>query len=127
MITDKDNEINEKKKNLIEEVLNEARDRTAYIASISAEASRIISELDGKINYIKHLHSNVDHSTYLSMSNSFIDHIQKDVLHNIDLLLATDLDKISDPIITPIEKTTPTNTNKKIKSVKFNSELVINE
>ncbi len=49
------------------------------------------------------------------MSDSFIEHIKKDVLNNIDMLLATDLSKIADPIIPHKEK----GVLKKQKTVKF--------
>ncbi len=111
--------IESRKATIVEKTLTEAKDRAAFLSSISAETHRLMTEVDSKINYIKHLYNNVDQSTYLAMSNAFNENIRKDVLTNIETLLRMEHKSISlDQIITkPDDKN-----NKQKTRIRINEE-----
>jgi len=89
------------------------------LASISAEVSRLISEFDSKIGFIRYIFTNSDHSTYISMTNIFIEYMRNDALYNVDLLLSMDLEKIREPIVPEIQKIDNSPDRKIKKEVQF--------
>jgi hypothetical protein len=78
--------------------------RTVYLASIQSEVSRLLMELDSKVTFIKNQYINADHSTYISMSNVFIDYIKKELIHHFEMITNNDFEKFKEPIISPYEK-----------------------
>jgi hypothetical protein len=114
VVKDLDTSILERKKGLIQEVETEALSRSICLASMSMELQRLISEIDIKMNFMRNQFHNTDHSTYISMTNVFIEHMKKDVLHQVDMITNTELERIKDPIINERE-----NDRKKAKAIKF--------
>jgi len=85
-----------KRKNKIQHSLDsETLARCTYLASMSIEFQRLISEIDSKISFIRNQHYNADSATYINMTKCFDKYMREDMVHNLDILLNTNLDGIT--------------------------------
>jgi len=83
--------MNKTKTDLEKEVL----DRCSYLASISIELQRLISEIDNKVNFLKHQYYNSDNATYISMKIIFMSYMKNEVIPNLELLMSINFDGIT--------------------------------
>lgn len=88
-------EINERLAKAQEELDNEILFRSTYLASVSVEIQRIITEIDTKIVFLKNQYSNADMSTYIAMSNMFSKYMKEELLPNLDLLCNINFEQIT--------------------------------
>ena len=73
----------------------EVLDRCAYLASISIELQRLISEIENKVNFLKHQYHNTDNATYISMTIIFMNYMKNEVISNLELLMSINYDGIT--------------------------------
>ena len=93
----------ERRKKLVEEVEIETLNRGSILASITIELQRMLAEIDGKVTFLKYQYNHADNSTYIAMSNVFIEYMKKEVFENLDMLLSIKLDSLKEPIIPEVE------------------------
>ena len=82
------------KTNLEKEVL----DRCSYLASISIELQRLISEIDNKANFLKHQYTHSDNAKYISMTIIFMNYMKNEVIPNLELLMSINYDGITNQL-----------------------------
>jgi hypothetical protein len=88
-------EITERLAKAHEELENEILYRSTYLASVSVEIQRIITEIDSKIYFLKHQFYNADQSTYISMYNMFTKYMKEELIPNLDLLCNLSFEQIT--------------------------------
>ena len=91
----KENKIKEKFKIKTEELQKEILSRCSILASISVELQRLNSEIDNKINFLKSLMNNSEKSTLIALTTVFNDYMENELIPNIDLILNTNLEGIT--------------------------------
>lgn len=89
------NEINERLDKAQEELENEVLFRSTYLASVSVEIQRLISEIDSKCSFLKSQYVNADQSTFISMSNMFNKYMKEELIPNLDMLCNLGFDQIT--------------------------------
>ena len=104
-------EVNDKLAKVQEELENEILFRSTYLASISVEIQRLISEIDSKIYFLKHQFMNADMSTYISMSNMFNKYMKDELIPNLDMLCNLGFDQITQNLYNIEKKDTDINKN----------------
>jgi hypothetical protein len=82
----------------IDELQHEILNRCSYLASISVELQRLITEIDTKITFIKSLYSNTDNATFIALTNVFNDYMRKDVIHNLEMMININIEGITQNI-----------------------------
>jgi hypothetical protein len=99
LITELETKVKDIRRNLTEEAEMEALMRSTNLIGVQFEISRLLIDLDSKINFIRNQFINADHSTYINLTHTFSEYLKKDLLNQLDLVTSIDLENLEDPII----------------------------
>ena len=97
LIQQYENSLYERKRKALIDIDTEVLSRNTYLASVTMELQRIVSEIDSKITFLRNINYNSDCATYINLSNVFNKYMKEEVFHNIEMLININLEGISSP------------------------------
>jgi hypothetical protein len=71
----------------LDDFQHEILSRCSYLASISVELQRLITEIDTKIMFLKSIYSNTDNATFIALTNVFNEYMKNDVIRNLEMMI----------------------------------------
>jgi hypothetical protein len=87
--------LQDREKKAKDELEAEVLSRCSYLASITIELQRCMSEIESKTAFLRNQFNNADHATHISMTNVFNNYMKQDVFQNIDMLVNINFEGIS--------------------------------